>query len=121
MVFMKLFLKIFIWFWLAMVVVGAALIISVATTGPTSSGPPWFNLVEGTLRLQAREAVNIFERGGPASLDAYLKEMEVETDIDIYLFNDQGREVRGRTPPAGADLLVRQSAESATGEFRFQG
>lgn len=118
---MKLFLKIFIWFWLAMVLVGAALIISLATTSTGQAGPPWFDFVESALRLHAREAAGAFERGGQPALDAYLQEVERGASVEAYLFDEHGAEVRGRTPPAGATALVRQSAESTTGEFRFHG
>jgi signal transduction histidine kinase len=119
-VFMKLFLKIFIWFWLAMVLVGAALIISVATTSEEQAGPPWLDFVESALRLQARQAADAFERGGLAALDANLKEVERGASVEAYLFDEQGMEVRGRTPPAGAAAVVRQSAERTTSEFRYR-
>ncbi len=117
---MNLFLKIFIWFWLAMVLVGAALVISVATTGQ-AGGPPWLDFVERAIRLQGLEAASAFERGGQPALDTYLQEVERGAQVEAYLFDEQGRELRGRKPPADAAGLVRQSAESPTGEFRFYG
>src|ERR1044071_1667938 len=99
---MKLFLKIFIWFWLTMILIGAALIISVATIGESTPGPPWMDFVSSALRLHAQEAAKAFEKGGVTSLEAYLENIEDDYPFKTYFYNEQGDEVRGRKSPEGA-------------------
>ena len=123
----SLWVKIFLWFWLAMFLVGGVLVISVMLTrpdhppGPTKRGPfgprrPGFTA--DTLRRSARVSARMLRRGQSDELRRHLDRLERDTGIQANLFDAQGREVSGRPIPEGAMELARQAYESRQAEFR---
>ena len=68
----SLFLKVFLWFWLAMVVVIATFAVTThLTRTPETFRPPRF--IEAVLTGYARDAAAAYEREGAAGLEAYLQ------------------------------------------------
>lgn len=91
----SLFLKVFLWFWLAMVlVIGALVITSYFTRREPAMRPPQF--IEGIVSAYSRMAVETFERDGASALSSYLQRLERETDVRAYLFDQNGSELAGR-------------------------
>ncbi len=68
---MSLFLKIFLWFWLAMALVGAALMVSVVATQERSVLARWHEAVGAAHLLHAQTAVELYEREGREALAGY--------------------------------------------------
>jgi methyl-accepting chemotaxis protein len=99
----RLFLKIFLWFLLAMVLVIATLLLSAAIT---QSNRPFAPLrgVRGPLRVQI--AAKIFEREGKEMLAEYLQTLEYSVHTRAYLFLEDGSEALGRATPPGAKTLA---------------
>ena len=57
-IFMRsLFLKIFIWFWLAMILINVVLFAAVAVTRPTPTGRSWRDLLRASLHIGDEEAI----------------------------------------------------------------
>ena len=115
----SLFLKIFIWFWLAMILVNVALFAAVALTRPTPTGRSWRDLT--LVGPYAQKSAEVFEQGGTAALSAYLRDTEKSSGINAAFFDDQRQELSGRTAPAGADELVAKAEKSGEIEFNFAG
>jgi len=110
----SLFLKVFLWFWLAMVLVIAALAAATYLTRPEQMPrPPQF--IEGLVAAYARNAVETYERDGPVALDSFLQRVEREANVRSRLFDADGRELAGRE--ATADERELAARVSKSGEF----
>jgi signal transduction histidine kinase len=103
----SLFLKVFLWFWLAMVLVISALALTTyATRTEPTPHPPQF--IQSILMAYSQSAVEIFEREGPTALDSFLQRMESEAHIRARLFDAGGAELTGRdTTPDEKELAAR--------------
>lgn len=100
----RLFWKIFAWFWGAMVLIGAALYLTVLTAAPDPMPAPWRESAAQTLAAYAANAVRDFESGGQRSLRAYLSQIGSRSFSHFWLFDAGGRELSGLPiPPPGPD------------------
>jgi two-component system sensor histidine kinase CpxA len=113
----SLFLKVFLWFWLAMVVVIGVFAL---TTHLTRSGrefrPPKF--IEAVLSAYGRDAAASYEGGGAGALEAYLRRVERETGIRMHLFDGGGRELTGHQVPEPVRDAVARVAQTGEPVFR---
>jgi two-component system sensor histidine kinase CpxA len=114
----SLFLKIFLWFGLAMVVVNIA---SFATGVITERQfqPPRANPMAPMFGVYAQTAAEIFERDGPSALAAYLERVERASRIRAVVLDERGEEVSGRTVPARAREVAKRASESVPFVFDF--
>lgn len=112
----SLFLKIFLWFVLAMSLVIATLLLTVAITRLER---PFASSSMTTWPLRAQLAATILEHNGPTMLSEYLETLARAFRIQAYLFTEDGVEVLEHTAPPSA----RQLAELAghTGRMELQG
>ena len=55
----RLFLKIFLWYWLSMLIVGLTVVVVTWTTRPEFDEPPWHSDLQTTLDVYAESAVAI--------------------------------------------------------------
>jgi two-component system, OmpR family, sensor histidine kinase CpxA len=117
--FRSLYLKIFIWFWLAMIVINVAFFAAVALTRPTPTRRSWRDLAQ--TGPNAQRAAEVFEQSGSPALSAALQTNEKNTGVSAVLYDESGRELSGRTIPPGAEELVERTAESRDLEFNFTG
>ena len=110
----SLFIKIFLWFWVAMALISFASFLSaVATESHPFFAMPWLRFlvrppIEGhlkmqsgsftghwisvagnSLRLAGQTAVEIYERDGKTGLSDYLNELERAVHIQFFLFDEQ--------------------------------
>ena len=117
--FRSLYLKIFIWFWLAMIIINVVLFAAVALTRPTPTGRSWRDLTQ--VGPNAQKAAEIFEQSGSAALTSALAATEKTSGVSATFFDETGRELSGRTVPAGATELIAKAAQSREIEFNFAG
>ena len=68
----SLFIRIFLWFWAATVVLDAVLIGTVYVTEPELQPPHWRSLTRSFLGLYAKDAVAAYEGSGCAALNQML-------------------------------------------------
>ena len=113
----SLFIKIFIWFWLGMIVANVALFLSVAVTRPERSNRPWRDL--SLVGSSAQKAAETYDRDGQAALSGYLQEFEQSNGIESVLLNDRGEELSGRAVPAGWPELASRAAKSKVTQFNL--
>lgn len=111
----SLFLKIFIWFWLGMIVANVALFLSVAATRPERSNRPWREL--GLVGSSAQKSAEAYDREGQAALAGYLDQFEQTNGIASVLLNDQGTELSGRALPSGWEELASRTAKTGITQF----
>jgi two-component system sensor histidine kinase CpxA len=117
--FRSLYLKIFIWFWLAMIIINVATFAIFALTRPTPIRRSWRDLTQ--VGPNAQRAAEIYEQSGGAALTAALQSTEKSTGVSATFFDESGKELSGRTAPAGAGELIARAAESREIEFNFAG
>ncbi|HKG78679.1 MAG TPA: HAMP domain-containing protein, partial [Pyrinomonadaceae bacterium] len=117
--FRSLYLKIFIWFWLAMIIINVALFAAVALTRPTPTGRSWRDLTQ--VGPNAQKAAEIFEQSGPAALATALQATEKASGVSATFFDESGQELSGRNVPPGAAELIAKATESREIEFNFAG
>src|SRR5215217_145224 len=117
--FRSLYLKIFIWFWLAMIIINVALFAAVALTRPTPTGRSWRDLTQ--VGPNAQKAAEVFEQSGPVALTTALQATEKVSGVSATFFDESGQELSGRNVPAGAAELIAKATESREIEFNFAG
>ena len=94
----SLFLKVFLWFWLATVLMIATLVLASYLTRSEQTLQPGV-MMDKSLRVFAQTAVMFYEREGQPELVGYLNQIEREAGIKTFLFDAQGKELSGRSVP----------------------
>jgi signal transduction histidine kinase len=117
--FRSLYLKIFLWFWVAMIIINVALFAAFALTRPTPTGRSWRDLTQ--VGPNAQKAGEIYEQSGATALAAALHATEKSSGVSATFFDESGKELSGRTVPAGAEELIGKAAQSREIEFNFAG
>lgn len=117
--FRSLYLKIFIWFWLAMIIINVVLFAAVAATRPTPTRRSWRDLTQ--VGPNATKAAEIYEQSGAAALTAALQATEKSSGVSATFFDEGGRELSGRAVPPAAPELITKAFESREIEFNFAG
>lgn len=112
----RLFLKIFLWYWLATSLMGLVLVIAIWTTSD-GQGPLWLRDVGNLLAIHGESAVEAYERDGPGGLNAYLSRSEPDATIRTFVFDDSGAEVSLRTAPDSVLDLANAARRSKHAEF----
>src|SRR6185295_10684976 len=117
--FRSLYLKIFIWFWLAMILINVLLFAAVAITRPTPTGRSWRDLTQ--VGPNAIKAAELYEQGGATALAASLQETEKASGVSATFFDENGRELSGRPVQPGTAELIQKAEKSNDIEFNFAG
>src|SRR6185295_9224068 len=117
--FRSLYLKIFIWFWVAMIIINVALFAAFAVIRPMPTGRSWRDLTQ--VGPNAQKAGEIYEQSGATALSAALHATERSTGVSATFFDANGNELSGRTVHPGAEELIARAAQSREIEFNFQG
>src|SRR2546430_1434914 len=99
----SLFLKILLWFVLAMGRVIATLLLSVAITRLER---PFESSLMATWPLRAQLAATILEYNGSPMLAEYLQTLGRAFRTQAYLFDENGAEALGHAAPPGATQLA---------------
>ena len=104
----SLFLKIFLWFWLTVVLVGLSLVVTTLITRSRSQtdAEGWKASVSFAVSGEANRAVSIYETGGSAALRKHFEQMRRVRFIRFYLLDENGKEVLYQQPPQQAIELA---------------
>lgn len=103
----RLFFKIFLWFWLGMVVMGVALVtVAALTQSRSAEDQRWIQKYELPLQLRSRHEVELIEHHGTAAAAQYVDSLEQRDPIKNFLLDDAGNEVLGHHVPANVLGLV---------------
>jgi two-component system sensor histidine kinase CpxA len=115
--FRSLYLKIFIWFWLAMIIINVVLFVAFALTRPTPTRRSWRDLAQ--TGPNAQKATEIYEQSGATALNAALQATEKSSGVSATFFDENGNELSGRAVPQKAQELSAKAAETRDIEFNF--
>lgn len=117
--FRSLYLKIFIWFWLAMIIINVATFAIFALTRPTPIRRSWRDLTQ--VGPNAQRAAEIYEQSGAAALTSALQATEKSSGVSATFFDENGKELSGRAAFPGTNELIARAAESREIEFNVEG
>jgi two-component system sensor histidine kinase CpxA len=92
----KLFWKIFLWFWGAMLIVNCAIILSVLSIRSVSEQ----NRAQSMMALQARKIAEMFESQSAKAFSGALRDFSQTADMHFALYRPDGSDVLG-TPTDG--------------------
>jgi two-component system sensor histidine kinase CpxA len=112
----RLHVKIFLWFWLAVVVVTATLGgLTELTHSRADDDRRWEDKYRPRVDLWARQETQILRRDGPRGLERYVDSFQSDPGVLNYIFDADGREVLGRLPPPAVTGIVTAMADSTSG------
>jgi two-component system sensor histidine kinase CpxA len=114
-----IFIKMFIWFWLAMAVVIAITFVLDRLTDPDSNLTPLCRALEIPLTYYGRIAVEQGEGGNRTGLAATLAGLRSSAGISAYLFDSTGTEIQGKVAPHEVLELVDKMARKGKPAFSF--
>jgi two-component system sensor histidine kinase CpxA len=106
----RLFISIFLRFWLTIVIVGVGLVISTLYAANTRQSAQ--RAVIAGLKGQAATVVALYERAGAPAVRRYVNDLQRTYVIRAFLFASDGREMLENDPPPN----VRSMATVALGE-----
>jgi len=100
-----LFIKVFLWFWLTMLLVLVLLVASIvhrSRISPLTVPDMW----AGVAPVVANAAVHAYEESGAAGYAQFCELILGNQDRQLYLVNSEGRDVRGRALPQNVSAIV---------------
>lgn len=115
--FRSLFLKIFLWFGLAMVSMVLATIVVQYFRLREPPRQPQREAADPALVESSRKAVDTYEREGKAALISYMDQMEQRASMRVFLFDRELNELSGRRTPYGAREIAQRVLKSNLAEF----
>jgi two-component system, OmpR family, sensor histidine kinase CpxA len=108
----SLYFKIFLWFWLAMVLVSGTLIFSVVTTQTEFTATRAEQLDTILTSLVAARAADMLEDHGMSALADYLQSLDTTLHWQAFLFDDEGNEVLSQPAPAEANIIAQAALQT---------
>ncbi len=142
----SLFIKIFLWFWVAMALISFASFLSAVATEshpffavpwlarliihppreghldmkPGPYGHRWSSVAGNSLRLAGESAVQIYEHEGKGPFLRYLRELEKAVGMEFFVFDEHNRRLtEAALPPAARRLCLHHGKEGL--DFRRTG
>src|SRR3989442_717861 len=111
----SLYFKIFLWFWLIVILVGVTLETStlVAYRYKQQEERQFFTM----LPEEAKKTAEVFDRSGKLALAEYLNDLQQRESATAYFFDEQGKSLLSRETPNH----VREVATKARRESRGTG
>jgi signal transduction histidine kinase len=108
----SLFLKIFLSFWLAMVLVSGTLIASVVTTQSQFRAMRGDEFDRTVMPLMAARAADILDDHGMGALADFLTSLQTTLHWQAYLFDDEGKEILSQPSPPEVDAMAISALQS---------
>jgi two-component system sensor histidine kinase CpxA len=105
-------LKIFLSFWLAMVLVSATLIASVVTTQSQFRALRAEEFDRTVMPLMAARAADILDDHGMGALADFLSSLQSTLHWQAYLFDDEGKEILSQPTPPEAEAMATTALQS---------
>jgi signal transduction histidine kinase len=107
----SLFLKIFLWFWIAMVLVSLTLVLSSAVRETNASRQHDEEIDRTMTPMVAARFSEIYDTEGAAGFSALLNRSKNGFPWQPFLYDSQGKEVLGRAVPADGERVYRLAAD----------
>lgn len=117
----SLFFKIFLWFWLAMALLAAALLAVTWTMRADPVVPAQHAFLGDALEQNAKIALWRLKNRGKADVAAYLQRMEKKNQVCALLMDARGDVIVGNSRVIGAKALAQAAAKRDEVEFQISG
>src|SRR5688500_2010054 len=115
---MSLFLKIFLWFWLAIALVVAVIFIVNWSTQSEPLVRQWQTFIGEAVNSNSLTAAQIYHNEGKKGLDEYLSRVVSNDRVNAVGFYDSNRQqIAGTQVSPAAESLFDRAAQSETVEF----
>ncbi len=111
----SLFIKIFLWFWLAMTFVGAAGVMMTLTTDPQSAIRERHGKRIGDY---GQRLVRAYEEGGPRAVSELADRLERKDRIRVFLFQGMRGPLSARPAPPGSRKMAAVVARTGDSQLR---
>lgn len=115
----SLFLKIFLSFWLAMVLVSATLIASVVATQSQFKAMRAEEFDRTLMPLMAARAADILDDHGMGALAGFLNSLQTPLGWQAYLYDDEGKEILSQAPPPEIDDMAQIALQTNETNFKI--
>jgi hypothetical protein len=116
----RLFYKIFLWFWLGIVVVSATLVAStVLTKSRSAEDERWRQRYGPMVDLWAQREAEVLDHEGRSELEKYMGSFVTDPVVHSYMFDGGGHEVLARDAPPRVLQIVTLIDQSPAMEPRF--
>ena len=113
----KLFWKIFLWFWGAMLVVNCAIVLSIFSIRLVSEQNRFKQFARSMMTLQARKAAEVFESQTPKGFSDYLHDFGQSADMHLSLYQPNGSDVLGTATDVTTRLWISEAAQDEKTHF----
>lgn len=110
----SLFLKIFLWFWIVQILIGASMFAVMTVTRPEQGSPRWRAFVSDSLAWRTQAASAIYDRGGIEALRAYMGRSRNRGDISVTAYAMNGELLAGRPSNMARELALKAAGTSET-------
>ncbi len=119
---MTLFLKIFLWFWLAMALIVGAVTLVTRTLQTEPIVRQWQVIVGESMNVHSQTAAQIYDAQGVAGLDVFLKRLESsERTSAVGFYRANGERIAGDNLQIDVSNTLRDAISSGETEFeRFE-
>ncbi len=117
----SLYLKIFLWFWLAMIVVSGTLVFSVMATQRRLAEAREERMDSTMTPLIAAEAARIFEQEGKSGLHEYFRKFGNDRHFHPLFYDSDGREILGQSTFADADAVAQLAEQNDVTHVKHEG
>ncbi len=102
----SLFLKIFLWFWATMVLIGLALVVFWSLQ-PEIVVSRWRGSTGEAVAMYAQMAAEELDRYGDTALQNYLQRLQTSAEIRAAMFDDKGGVIAGRASATAREMAAR--------------
>lgn len=102
----SLFMKIFLWFWLAMSLVVAAFVVSVVGTSPAPAPPDPDRLVSRALDTVGHAALEMLSCDGPSKVHEFIERVSSTDEIRFSVFSKKHPELSEDSAPVHVRDLI---------------
>jgi two-component system sensor histidine kinase CpxA len=102
----SLFLKIFLWFWTTVLLIGVAIVVTWSLQ-PEIVFTRWQALMTEALATHAQNVAEIYERQGPSAAASYLQRLSRIGRMQMALLDDHGQVLVGKPSAEAARVAAR--------------
>ncbi|MBN1343254.1 MAG: HAMP domain-containing protein [Phycisphaerae bacterium] len=117
----SLFLKVFLWFWLASTLTSIVYVYSAIWMRSGGLYQGWVGLTTDVLNLSGDAVEEKLAKGGKEAVAAYLDAIAGAGEVSGYLLDDQGNEVRGVDVTPRIRELAAQALETGERQMALRG
>lgn len=115
---MSLFLKIFLWFWLATALVGGTLFFVTWATRGEPAVKMWRESAERNMTVYAESAAEIYQAKGKSGLDSLISKVSEKVNLNVVVLDQNGTQIESAGILQDTQNVINEALTNA-GETEF--